>query len=56
MSPQARQLINPSDIHPAPGFSHVAIKGGNTLVSLAGQVALAPDLLIEIEATAVVDR
>jgi enamine deaminase RidA (YjgF/YER057c/UK114 family) len=35
-----RRLDNPSDLHPAPGFSHVAIASGGTVVHLAGQVAL----------------
>ncbi len=41
-----RRLINPPDLHPAPGFSHVAVAEGTTLVHLAGQVALAPDFSI----------
>ena len=36
----SRQLINPSELHPAPGFSHVAVATGSTLVFFAGQVAL----------------
>ena len=36
----ARQLVNPPELHPAPGFSHVAIATGATVVHLAGQVAL----------------
>ena len=35
-----RQLINPPELHPAPGFSHVAIAKGTRVVHLAGQVAL----------------
>ena len=35
-----RQLINPPELHPAPGFSHVAIAEGTRVVHLAGQVAL----------------
>ncbi len=35
-----RRLINPEGIHPAPGFSHVAIADGSTVVHFAGQVAL----------------
>jgi enamine deaminase RidA (YjgF/YER057c/UK114 family) len=41
-----RQLINPDGLHPAPGFSHVAIAEGTRLVHLAGQVALAEDFSI----------
>jgi len=36
----ARQLVNPPELHPAPGFSHVAIATGAKVVHLAGQVAL----------------
>ena len=35
-----RQLINPPEFHPAPGFSHVAVAEGTRVVHLAGQVAL----------------
>jgi enamine deaminase RidA (YjgF/YER057c/UK114 family) len=35
-----RELINPPDLHPAPGFSHIAVAGGRRLVFVAGQVAL----------------
>jgi enamine deaminase RidA (YjgF/YER057c/UK114 family) len=38
-----RELVNPPELHPAPGFSHVAIASGTKLVHIAGQVALAPD-------------
>jgi enamine deaminase RidA (YjgF/YER057c/UK114 family) len=38
-----RRLINPDTLHPAPGFSHVAVAEGTKVVHLAGQVALAPD-------------
>lgn len=37
-----RELLNPSELHPAPGFSHVAIATGTKVVHLAGQVALDP--------------
>ena len=37
-----RTLLNPAELHPAPGFSHVAIAAGTTVVHLAGQVALDP--------------
>jgi enamine deaminase RidA (YjgF/YER057c/UK114 family) len=36
----ARQLINPPELHPAPGFSHIAIGEGARVVCFAGQVAL----------------
>ena len=35
-----RELVNPPDLHPAQGFSHVAIATGTRVVHLAGQVAL----------------
>ncbi|MGI9111357.1 MAG: RidA family protein [Gaiellaceae bacterium] len=35
-----RKLVNPSELHPAPGFSHVTIATGTRVVHLAGQVAL----------------
>ena len=35
-----RELSNPPDLHPAPGFSHVAISHGDAVVHVAGQVAL----------------
>jgi len=38
-----RELVNPPDLHPAPGFSHVAIAHGSRVAHFAGQVALAPD-------------
>jgi len=38
-----RRLVNPAELHPAPGFSHVAIARGTTVVHLAGQLGLAPD-------------
>lgn len=40
----ARQLYNPGELHPAPGYSHIALASGGRLVFLAGQVALAKDL------------
>jgi enamine deaminase RidA (YjgF/YER057c/UK114 family) len=35
-----RQVTNPPELHPAPGFSHVTEAGGSRLVYFAGQVAL----------------
>jgi enamine deaminase RidA (YjgF/YER057c/UK114 family) len=35
-----RELLNPPELHPAPGFSHLAIASGTKVVHLAGQVAL----------------
>lgn len=36
----SRQLMSPDTVHPAPGFSHVAIAEGTKVVHFAGQVAL----------------
>lgn len=39
-----REVLTPSEIHPAPGFSHIAIAPeGGRIAYIAGQVALAPD-------------
>jgi enamine deaminase RidA (YjgF/YER057c/UK114 family) len=39
----SRELRNPPGLHPAPGFSHLAIAAGKTIVTFAGQVALDKD-------------
>lgn len=41
-----RELINPPGLHPAPGFSHIAVAEGSKVVHFAGQVALAQDFSI----------
>jgi enamine deaminase RidA (YjgF/YER057c/UK114 family) len=41
-----RELVNPPELHPAPGFSHIAIASGSRVVYFAGQVAIAPDFSI----------
>jgi enamine deaminase RidA (YjgF/YER057c/UK114 family) len=41
-----RELINPSALHPAPGFSHIAVATGTKVVHFAGQVALAHDFAL----------
>jgi enamine deaminase RidA (YjgF/YER057c/UK114 family) len=41
-----RDLVNPPELHPAPGFSHIAIASGTKVVHFAGQVALAPDFAL----------
>jgi enamine deaminase RidA (YjgF/YER057c/UK114 family) len=38
-----RDDVNPSALHPAPGFSHVSVAGGSRVVYFAGQVALDRD-------------
>lgn len=35
-----RRLLSPDTIHPTPGFSHIAIGTGSTMIHFAGQVAL----------------
>lgn len=41
-----RTLLTPPDLHPAPGFSHVAVAEGSRVAYVAGQVALAPDFSV----------
>ena len=41
-----RESINPPDLHPAPGFSHISVAGGSRIAYIAGQIALAPDFSI----------
>jgi enamine deaminase RidA (YjgF/YER057c/UK114 family) len=38
-----RELLNPPDLHPAPGFSHVAIAEGSKVVHFAGQLGIGRD-------------
>jgi enamine deaminase RidA (YjgF/YER057c/UK114 family) len=38
-----RELLNPKDLHPAPGFSHVAIARGEKVVYFAGQLGIGVD-------------
>jgi len=38
-----RELVNPSGLHPAPGYSHVALASGTRVVHFAGQLGLNPD-------------
>ncbi len=45
----ARELVNPPELHPAPGFSHVAIASGTKVVHFAGQVALERDFSLAAE-------
>jgi enamine deaminase RidA (YjgF/YER057c/UK114 family) len=39
----ARELVNPPELHSAPGFSHVATADGTRVVHLAGQLGLNAD-------------
>jgi enamine deaminase RidA (YjgF/YER057c/UK114 family) len=45
----ARELSNPSDLHPAPGFSHIAIADGTRVVHFAGQLGLETDFSLAAE-------
>jgi enamine deaminase RidA (YjgF/YER057c/UK114 family) len=38
-----RELLNPPDLHPAPGFSHVAVAEGTKVVHFAGQLGIGQD-------------
>ncbi|WP_336658471.1 RidA family protein [Leucobacter sp. USHLN153] len=39
----ARELRSPASLHPAPGFNHIAIATGSTMIHFAGQMALDPE-------------
>ncbi|WP_256839717.1 RidA family protein [Ornithinimicrobium faecis] len=41
-----RELLSPAELHPTPGFSHVAVAEGNRVAYIAGQTALAPDFSV----------
>jgi len=45
----SRQLLNPPNLHPAPGFSHIAIAEGTRVVHFAGQLGLNPDFSVVAE-------
>ena len=38
-----RELVNPPELHPAPGFSHIAVAHGTKIVHFAGQLGIGPD-------------
>lgn len=38
-----RELMNPPDLHPAPGFSHIAVASGEKVVHFAGQLGIGMD-------------
>lgn len=42
----SRQLINPAELHPAPGFSHITVADAGPVAYISGQVALAPDFSV----------
>jgi enamine deaminase RidA (YjgF/YER057c/UK114 family) len=41
-----REILNPTQIHPPPGYSHVAVATGSRLAFVAGQAALDVDFSI----------
>lgn len=43
---KSRTLLSPTEIHDAPGFSHIAMKEGTKMVAVAGQVALNHDFSV----------
>jgi enamine deaminase RidA (YjgF/YER057c/UK114 family) len=45
----SRELLNPPDLHPTPGFSHVAIAEGTKVVHFAGQLGIGPDFSLLAE-------
>ncbi|GAB6919688.1 RidA family protein [Rhodococcus erythropolis] len=40
------RMVNPPALHPAPGFSHIAIAPVSEIAYIAGQTALAPDFSV----------
>ena len=38
--PATTRFINPPTLHTPPGYSHIAVSSGGTLIVIAGQVAL----------------
>jgi enamine deaminase RidA (YjgF/YER057c/UK114 family) len=44
-----RELINPPDLHPAPGFSHIAVAHGDRVVYFAGQLGIGQDFSLAAE-------
>jgi enamine deaminase RidA (YjgF/YER057c/UK114 family) len=38
-----RELLNPPELHPTPGFSHVAVAEGTKVVHFAGQLGIGQD-------------
>jgi len=45
----ARELQNPPELHPAPGFSHIAVAEGTRVVHVAGQLGLNADFSLAAE-------
>jgi enamine deaminase RidA (YjgF/YER057c/UK114 family) len=44
-----RELVNPPDLHPAPGFSHAAVAQGPKVVHFAGQLGIGQDFSLIAE-------
>ena len=44
-----RQVVNPPELHPAPGFSHIAVAHGTKLVHFAGQLGIGQDFSLLAE-------
>jgi enamine deaminase RidA (YjgF/YER057c/UK114 family) len=44
-----RELLNPTDLHPAPGFSHIAVAQGSKVVHFAGQLGIGQDFSLVAE-------
>jgi enamine deaminase RidA (YjgF/YER057c/UK114 family) len=44
-----RELLNPPELHPAPGFSHVAVAEGTKVVHFAGQLGIGQDFSLAAE-------
>ena len=44
-----RELLNPPDLHPAPGFSHIAVAQGQKVVHFAGQLGIGLDFSLAAE-------
>ena len=44
-----RELVNPPGLHPAPGFSHVAVARGSKVVHFAGQLGIGLDFSLVAE-------
>jgi enamine deaminase RidA (YjgF/YER057c/UK114 family) len=44
-----RELVNPPELHPAPGFSHAAVAQGSKVVHFAGQLGIGQDFSLIAE-------
>jgi enamine deaminase RidA (YjgF/YER057c/UK114 family) len=44
-----RELINPPELHPAPGFSHIATARGAKVIYFAGQLGIGVDFSLVAE-------